>query len=151
MTPSNPAPRFSRRHLLGMATLGAASLGGLATVMQSTAHDDHADGGSEGTPAASPVASPAMGPHLFVIEAHDTYFTPKDLTIPADTEVTLKIVNKGLMQHDLVCDPLKLNSGRLNAGDEVELTVKAAKGSYQFFCSVPGHKILGMVGILEVA
>jgi nitrite reductase (NO-forming) len=135
MAASTSVPRFSR----------------LATVMQSTAHDDHKDGDTHGTPAASPVASPASDPNTFVIETHDTYFTPKDLTIPADTEVTLKIVNKGLMQHDMVCDPLKITSGRLNAGDEVEVKVKAKKGSYQFYCSVPGHKILGMVGVLKVA
>jgi nitrite reductase (NO-forming) len=152
MAASTSASRFSRRRLLGASALGVASLGGLATVLQSTtAHDDHDEGHQPGTPAASPMASPAMDPNVFVIETHDTFYTPKDLAIPADTEVTLKIVNKGLMQHDWVCEPLKLTSGRLNAGDEVELQVTAPKGSYQFYCSVPGHKILGMVGILKVA
>jgi len=149
MFASTTAPRYSRRRFLGVTALGVASLSGLATVMQSTAHDDHKDG--PGTPAASPVASPAIDESTFVIEMHDTYFTPKDLTIPADTEVTLKIVNKGLMQHDLVCDPLKLSIERLRAGGEVELKLKAKQGSYQFYCSVPGHKNLGMVGVLKVA
>jgi uncharacterized cupredoxin-like copper-binding protein len=137
--------------LLGVSAFGIASLSGLPTAMQSTAHDDHKDGDEPGTPVASPMASPAMTSNVFVIEAHDTYFTPEDLTIPADTEVTLKIVNKGLMQHDFMCDSLKLASGRVNAGGEIELKVKAKKGSYQFYCSVPGHKMLGMVGVLKVA
>ncbi len=143
--------RLDRRRFLAVTAATVASATGLATVLQSAAHDGHDHNDPAATPAASPAASPIADTNTFTIETHDTYFTPKDLTIPADTEVTLRIVNKGLMQHDFVCDPLKITSGRLNAGDEAELTFTAPKGSYQFYCSVPGHRILGMVGTLKVA
>lgn len=143
------ASRVDRRRLLGLSAIAVASIGGVATIARSTAHDDgHV--GESATPSASPAASPVAVANLFVIETHDTYFTPKELTIPGGVDVTIKVVNMGLMQHDFTCEPLKLSSGRLNPGEEKEILVNARTGKFQFFCSVPGHKILGMVGILTV-
>lgn len=138
--------RLDRRRFLAMSGATLATVTGLATIMGSAAHDGHDHEG----PAATPGASPVADANTFTIELHDTFFTPKELTIPADVEVTLKLVNKGLMQHDFTCEPLKIASKRLNGGDEQELKVTAKKGTYQFSCTVPGHKILGMVGTLKV-
>ena len=144
------ANRLNRRRFFILSSATVATTTGLATIMGSTAHDGHDHDAPAATPAASPAASPMAEANTFTIELHDTSFTPKELTIPADTEVTLKLVNLGLMQHDFVCEPLKITSGRLNGGDERELKITAPKGAYQFSCSVPGHKILGMVGTLRV-
>lgn len=142
--------RFDRRRFLALSGATLATVSGFAAIMGSSAHDGHNHDAPGATSAASPAASPVADANTFTIEMRDTSFAPKDLTIPADTEVTLKLVNLGLMQHDFVCEPLKITSGRLNAGDERDLKITAPKGAYQFSCSVPGHKILGMVGTLRV-
>ncbi len=145
---SMPATHLNRRRFLTLSGASIAAATGLATIMGSTAHDGHDE--KSATPAASPAASPMAEANTFTVEMHDTYFTPKEFSIPADTEVTLKFVNLGLMQHDFVCTPLNFTSGRLNGGQEREVKLIAPKGAYQFYCSVPGHKILGMVGTLRV-
>lgn len=141
--------RLNRRRFLVMSGASVAAMTGLTTILGSTAHEGHNEA-PVSTPGASPAASPVADANTFTITLNDTYFSPKEFTIPADTEVTLKLDNQGLMQHDFTCEPLKLASGRLNGGDTRELTFSAPKGSYQFFCSVPGHKVIGMVGTLRV-
>lgn len=145
MSPPSANP-ISRRHLLGLGALSIATLGGVATIVRSTAHDGH-DHGEHHHPA-TPSASPAAEANVFTIETQDTYFHPKQFAIPADTDVILRIVNLGRLQHDFVCEPLGFSSRRISAGEEADIAVHAAAGRYQFSCSVPGHKILGMVGVL---
>jgi uncharacterized cupredoxin-like copper-binding protein len=64
--------------------------------------------------------------------------------------VTVTITNKGQLQHDFVIDALNIKTDLLNAGDSVTVTINAAAGSYEYYCSVPGHKEAGMVGTLTV-
>ena len=141
--------RLDRRRFLAVSAASLATITGFATIVGSTAHDGHDHDAPAATPSASPSASPVADANVVMLELHDTYFTPTEIEIPADTEVTLKLVNLGLMQHDFVCEPLKISSGRLNGGDEREIRITAPKGAYQFSCSVPGHKVLGMVGTLR--
>ncbi|MGC4108268.1 MAG: cupredoxin domain-containing protein [Thermomicrobiales bacterium] len=110
---------------------------------------------SEGTatppasPASSPAASPAAGTEI-EIATEDIKFDPKELTIPANTEVKIKVTNKGVLQHDFHIDKLNITSKLLNAGESDTVTVKASAGTYEFWCTVPGHKEAGMVGTLTV-
>ncbi|MGN6033458.1 MAG: cupredoxin domain-containing protein [Thermomicrobiales bacterium] len=82
--------------------------------------------------------------------AVDISFDPKDLTIPANTDVAIVISNEGVLQHDFVIGSEGIESTLLNGGESDTVIVNLPAGTYQFWCTVPGHKEAGMVGTLIV-
>ena len=80
----------------------------------------------------------------------DIAFEPTKFTIPANTDVTVTITNDGALQHDFYIDDLKIESDLLNHGDSTTVTINAAPGTYEYYCSVTGHREAGMVGTLTV-
>ncbi|MBA3380230.1 MAG: cupredoxin domain-containing protein [Chloroflexia bacterium] len=145
--------RFDRRRFLGFGAMSIAGAGALAiTSRGGTAHDDHGQDG--GTPQASPAASPAATPVAsggdYVVNAIDLAFEPKAFTIPAHTGITLQVMNSGMIPHDVTIDQLDVKSDLLSGGESTTVTINAAPGTYQFYCSVPGHKQAGMTGTLTV-
>lgn len=83
------------------------------------------------------------------MDAQDIVFTPKLLTILANTAVTITITNTVVLQHDFTIDELG-KSTLLNGGESTTVTINAAQGTYPSSCSVPGHKEAGMIGRLIV-
>jgi uncharacterized cupredoxin-like copper-binding protein len=77
-------------------------------------------------------------------------FEPATFSISANTPVTLTLDNSnGALVHDFVIDnpPVKVEAQphvRANG------TLNLPAGTYQFYCSQPGHKEAGMVGTLTV-
>jgi uncharacterized cupredoxin-like copper-binding protein len=115
------------------------------------------DGGetaaSAASPAASPVASPVTSPAAVQpveVDLVDIAFSPKEITIPANTDVTVNLVNKGVAPHTFDIDQLNIATGELAAGESASVTINAAPGRYEYYCAVPGHKEAGMVGTLIV-
>jgi len=101
-----------------------------------------------GSPVGSPVASPAAT-NSVTVDLLDIRFDPKNLTIPANTDVTITMTNKGVAPHNFSIDALHIDQD-VNPGETKTVTVNAPAGSYQFYCNVPGHKEAGMVGTLTV-
>lgn len=53
--------------------------------------------------------------------------------------------------HDFVSDELKLHSAAFSAGKTAVLKFRADKaGSFTYYCSLPGHRQIGMEGLIEV-
>jgi len=86
-----------------------------------------------------------------VVSAKEYSFTPATMTIKAGEKVKLTFQNNGKMQHDWVLEDMDINTNLVNPrGEEtVEFTINEP-GEYAFYCSVPGHRALGMVGKLVV-
>lgn len=118
-------------------------------------------------PEASPVASPAASPTTNAmgtpcpeatpggggdeveVESYDIYFEPTEVTIPADTDVTVVLPNEGVTLHDFTIDELGIDVD-IDPGATEEAVINAPAGEYEFYCNVPGHKAAGMVGTLIV-
>ncbi len=114
----------------------------------------------EGTPVAGE-ATPAVGGESTAapveIVSHDIFYEPKDVTIPADTDVTIMLPNEGVTLHnfsitdhkndDLSFDPIDID---IDPGATEQVTINAPAGEYYFFCNVPGHEPAGMWGTLTV-
>ena len=100
------------------------------------------------TPAAA-AQSAASAAKPVVITAHDIYFDPKEVTIPANTDVTVDLPNEGAALHDFSIDKLGI-SVSLPPGETQKVVINAPPGTYEFYCNVPGHKEAGMVGTLTV-
>ncbi|MCA9832888.1 MAG: hypothetical protein KC435_03025 [Thermomicrobiales bacterium] len=105
-----------------------------------------ADSGSAGD-ATSPEASNVVEIHTL-----DTLkFDPAEVSVSPGQ--TIRVVNEGMLQHDLVCDDWGIETDLLNGGDSQDLTIPedAEIGSTaEFHCSVAGHKEAGMVGKFTV-
>jgi uncharacterized cupredoxin-like copper-binding protein len=106
----------------------------------------------EATAPAAQTPAPAGGAQAAPVEidAFDIYFEPKQVTIPANTDVTISLPNKGVSAHDFSIDALGI-SVALPPGETQTVTINAPAGTYQFYCNVPGHKEAGMVGELIVS
>jgi uncharacterized cupredoxin-like copper-binding protein/mono/diheme cytochrome c family protein len=106
-----------------------------------------APGGATPTASGGENAGQAAASDQFTIEAHDIFFQPKEIEIPADQEVTLLLPNLGVSAHNFSIDALKI-SVDIAPGETKEVKIKAPAGTYEFYCNVPGHREAGMVGTL---
>ena len=117
-------------------------------------------GGSEpGTPIGmfpcpSPQGSPFPGGEAastaVTIEMVDIAFDPKDVTIPANTDVTVTLPNNGVAVHNFNIDELGIKTEDVPGGGSTTVTINAPAGTYEFYCGVPGHREAGMVGTITV-
>jgi len=100
-------------------------------------------------------------------ELSDFAITPNHFTVPAGSEVTIKITNNGIVVHDFNIINYGVDIGekfddedRPNVIWEMEVQprktgtgtfiVPNQPGTYQIICSMPGHLQAGMFGTLEV-
>lgn len=104
-------------------------------------------GGDVGPAAADGTAAAAAGGTTVV--ATEFAFDPADLTLPADTDTDLTLQNDGVVEHDITVDELDLQV-YAPASETVTETVNLAAGTYDFYCSIPGHRDSGMEGTLTV-
>jgi outer membrane protein assembly factor BamB len=133
----NPAPTLE-------SALIALKIGGEVQTAPSATPES-----GEATPgAATPDA--AVGGATSV-SAVDIAFEPKQMSIAADTDVTVTVTNNGALQHDWVVENTDFASPLLNGGDTADVVVNLPAGEYVYFCSVPGHREAGMQGTLTVA
>lgn len=138
---------LTRRSLLGAAiVVPAAAL----TLRGVTASKQDATGTPPmASPSASPAASPVASGEIMV-EAQDILYNVTEIRIPADTDSTITLVNKGVLEHDLYIEALDMTTALLKPGEEESLVVNAPAGEYDYWCTVAGHKELGMIGKLIV-
>ncbi len=136
--------------VLGLAACGSSSssssssaAGGGSTASSSSA----ASSGAGGAAVASGSQAIAADP------SGQLAYTKKTLTATAGT-VKIAFTNSSPLTHDLTIQ--KGTNGaivgatpKFQGGTKV-LSVKLAAGTYTFFCSVPGHRMAGMVGTLTV-
>lgn len=101
---------------------------------------------------ASPVAGGDTegGDVIGTVTMHDIFFDPTDFTAPADTAVTVDLVNEGAAVHDFTIDELGVHV-TLNPGESGQANINAPAGTYEYYCSIPGHKDAGMHGTLTVS
>ena len=154
-TDSRNHQTIDRRKLIG-GSAAAVTIAGLAVagsrVFAQTSTPGAGGTPTSATPSASPAASPAAAAAGAEAEVHavDIAFEPKEFTIPANTDVTVTIINDGALQHDFAVDELGVHSDLLNSGETTTVTINAAPGTYEYFCTVTGHREAGMVGTLTV-
>jgi plastocyanin len=104
--------------------------------------------------AASPVAHASPVPAVqttFEVDLEDISFSVKSLDVPANTQITINLVNKGAATHNFNIDDLNVHSGDVPSGQKAIVTFNSgAAGTHQYYCNIPGHKEAGMVGTLTV-
>jgi nitrite reductase (NO-forming) len=97
-------------------------------------------------PAAAPVAQSGS----IKVVASDLKFDQKEIRVAVGQPVEIVLENKGVLEHDFVVDELNVRI-LAQGGQTAKGTFTPTKeGSYEFICSIPGHKEAGMVGKLIV-
>jgi nitrite reductase (NO-forming) len=99
---------------------------------------------------SGPQAAAANLPTEVTVTASEFRFNPNSLQLPAGRKVSVRLYNSGTVEHDFTIDALGVKistaAGKTAAGD---FTVDKP-GTYDFYCSIPGHKEAGMRGTLSV-
>ena len=132
-----------------------AGMVGTLVVREMTAEEQAADTANENAAAdASAATAEAAGEapaaaSAVTVTSFDIYYEPKEITIPANTDVTITLPNDGVTSHDFSIDALNVTVA-LPPGETQTVVINAAPGSYEYYCNVPGHKEAGMVGTLIV-
>ena len=107
-------------------------------------------GGESAAPKAgkAPAAAAAAGDVLEFTGTEYALAQPKPNVSAGST--TIRFVNKGLVEHDITIDDLKVQIvAKPGKTAEASATLKA--GTYETYCSIPGHKESGMKGTLTVS
>ena len=124
-----------------------------------------------GSPSGPDVTLTPIAPvdGVLAVRAFEWGFEPGAIALRQGEEVRIVLVNDGKILHnlkveDLAADVIEANSSGPLSGDEGELFVGAAEGeegtlvfvpqasgSFTFYCTISGHRRLGMEGILTVA
>jgi plastocyanin len=118
-------------------TLRLGLIGFLAVVLSACGLGETAAGDVKSGP-------PAAGVEAVELVMHDSTFDPPNLTVPADTPVTLKVINDGQENHNFTIESLNVSSGPMKTGDVMTVTFTAPAGTTEFVCT--WHD--GMVGQL---
>ncbi len=86
------------------------------------------------------------------IEMSEYKYNPATITVSPGASVTVTLKNVGTLQHDYHIDVINQTSPMVDPGKSIDWTFTAPSqaGTYDTWCTVPGHKELGMVGKLEV-
>lgn len=101
-------------------------------------------GGGDAAPAAQ------GGGGDLTVATTEFKFDPDSATIAADTDVTLTLDNsKGVVEHDYTVDGEDVQIAA-DPGQTVDGTINLPAGTYDVFCSVPGHREAGMEASLTV-
>jgi plastocyanin len=95
-------------------------------------------GSGRGTPATGDL----------VISATNARFSASTLTADHGT-VTVDFINNDLFWHTFTVTELGVDI-RLPVKGNTRLSFRAAPGTYEFFCAIPGHKGIGMRGTLTI-
>jgi uncharacterized cupredoxin-like copper-binding protein len=85
------------------------------------------------------------------VVAKEFSYTPSRITVKAGQPVQVVLDNKGVLEHDFVLDRFRVKMGAIQPGKTGTVTFTPnAKGTFEFYCSIPGHKEAGMKGTLVV-
>ncbi|GAA2128877.1 multicopper oxidase domain-containing protein [Nocardioides bigeumensis] len=130
----------------GLAATGVALV--VMAVAAGVAVDPAAIGGNTASAAAGVTAT---GKTTTVeVAAHDMRFTPATISVPAGNRLEIVLTNTdGEDVHDLVLET-GANSGRLSPGQTARVEVGVVGRDLDGWCSVIGHKQMGMVLTVHV-
>lgn len=85
------------------------------------------------------------------VVAKEFRFEPSGLAVKAGEPVKLTLKNNGRLPHNFTVEGLDIKTKTMGGRqqDAIEFTI-TSPGTYKFYCSVFGHRFLGMKGVLKV-
>ena len=103
-------------------------------------------------------AAPAAPPAEVKVVATELKFNPPTIQAKVGQPIKIVLENKGAIEHDIAFPTVKADKPGASlkavakAGQTATLEfTPTAKGSYEYICTIPGHKEAGMKGKIDVA
>jgi plastocyanin len=107
-------------------------------------------------PQAKAAPAAQVAPEAKIV-ATDLKFTPPTIQAKVGQPIKVTYENKGVIEHDLAFPGMKADK----AGTALKVVAKpgqtvtldftpTAKGTYEYVCTIPGHKEAGMKGTITV-
>ena len=128
----------------GAGPMGAWSMMGPGSMSQMHGWMEGSDQQGRSAPAPSPGATAIR------VVARDFSFSPPELDIPAGRTVNVTLVNEGDLFHDITIPALGFGLSASPRTSASGALTPPRPGTYEFFCSVQGHREAGMSGTLVV-
>ncbi len=147
--------RSGRTTLWGLIAGGVALVVLIATLVAvgaGTGSGWWGSGGHMGFSGGNSDASsePVDGAEETTVQAGDLWFKPERIEASGGAALNITVRNDGEVFHDFTIDELDLMID-VEAGDTVTAGLADVKpGTYDFYCSVPGHAQAGMTGTLVI-
>jgi plastocyanin len=142
--------RRGRGRLAGAALATAA----LLALAAACGGDDDAEGGAAMPETAPAATAPVQGGKASVqpipADPQRLAFARAEVSAPAGT-ITLRMPNPSETPHNIALDqPTPVEGDVVGKGGVSQITAELPAGTYEYYCSVPGHRDAGMVGTLTV-
>jgi plastocyanin len=131
------------------------ALGITALVLTASALLAGCGGGKSGSPtgaATTNAAPPAPGSHRLTATESEYKIVLSASSVPAG-KYLIDAVNEGAISHTLAVNgpgTAGTQTSSISPGASSTLKVTLSKGTYDLYCTVPGHKALGMDAKLTV-
>ena len=126
------------------AIIGVVSVVALALAIflsNPTAPTTQGTGAGTGTTAAS--VTPTGHTTRVSVGVEGMAFTPNHIEVPVGDRLIIDFTNSGDQRHDLVFET-GVSSGSLATGETKELDLGVISGDVEGWCSLPGHREMGM-------
>ncbi len=136
---NNRPSAFWRIALALLAAVSLAACGG---------DDDASDNGTSSNGGDDNAAAPAD--QSATLKTTEFKFDPDTLTLSAGQAEIVVDNSAGVVEHDFTIDELDLEIYAAPTTTE-SATVELEAGTYEFYCSIPGHREAGMEGTLTVS
>jgi plastocyanin len=97
------------------------------------------------------VTAPASG--ALIVKAQEYGFDPSTIVVRRPGTLKLMLDNRGSLAHNLKVEKDGNQIGGtppIRGGEQRSVTVRLARGTYQYICTVGDHADLGMKGTLKV-
>jgi len=133
---------------------GLLLLGGVSALLAGCGGGYGSASGSPATTAATLAVAAHGAARHELTAAESEYKIVLSTSTLAPGTYRIVALNKGTITHSLEIDGPGVSgkqTGSISPGGSAALTVKLAKGSYDIFCPLPGHKALGMNTTLTVS
>ncbi|MYE32527.1 MAG: hypothetical protein F4X80_07750 [Chloroflexi bacterium] len=123
-------------------------------------------GGSTPTPSATP--GPTLNGEAPVVtlklDMRDIAYGAEELRAPAGAVFAIEFRNRGVIEHDFTIDEFAGDASEfaldndeydvhvlLDRGESATLLLRVPQaGTIEFYCTIPGHREVGMEGVLVV-
>src|SRR5690606_7741520 len=133
-----------------VATLALAVVGGVAADPVAAGVGSGGTSGAATSTAAGGTTVVATGRTTTVeVEAADMRFVPDVIPVPAGDRLVVELTNTDDDVHDLVLADGS-TTGRVAPGETVTLDVGVVVGDLDGWCSVAGHRLMGMTLTVDV-
>lgn len=87
-----------------------------------------------------------------VVKGTEYEFNPPTLTVDKGEKMKVIFKNIGSTGHNFVIDELGVSTGTVSPGSTETVEFTASKtGTFDFYCSLPGHRSAGMEGQITVS